>query len=986
MTTKKNNTRSKKHNTIGEEPSTTLDVLEYHPKKSHPLFIVGIGASAGGLEVLKGVFSNSTANESLSFVVVTHLSPDKTSVLPELLQQYTPLKVVAITDNQKVEPKHIYVLPPGRNVQIRKGVLHLTPISNDTKMHPIDFFLRSLAEDQGSRSICIILSGTGNDGTLGLRVISKQKGLVIAQMVKSAIYDVMPKSAINTGLVDYIFPPNQIYPFLVNFVAHFVNETPHLPASISDEIQQILTLLRTNTGHDFSLYKPNTIFRRIQKRLSILQIDNLSTYTHYLQQNLNEIQILFKELLINVTNFFRDPDAFDTLKEILLQKILMNKSQSESLRVWIPGCSTGEEVYSIAIILQECMEQLKCHFNVQIFGTDIDEEAIEIARAGIFPLDIKNDITEERLNRFFTREENSYKMNIDIRKMIIFAVQNLIKDPPFTKLDLLSCRNLLIYLSSQLQKRLFSLFHYSLKSDGLLFLGTSEAISGSVDLFTILNRRWKIFQRKGGSTTFNTIMSLPYASNPSESMNINIMERNTQDIEPSLAHVVEHVLLNNYTPASFVLDENGKIIYVYGRTSRFIEFTSGEVRLNFIDMIRPELKAKVLNAMRKASTLQKEELLNNLPLKEGNEFKYINIRIRPVVEAKPFNRMLLLLIFEELPAVTQNPEITKHDKKSDLGKRIIQLEQELKYTKESLQSTIEELETSNEELKSSNEELQSTNEELQSTNEEIETSKEELQSLNEELTTVNSELESRIEQLSSANDDIKNLLDNTEIATIFLDKDLCIKRFTPRATDIVNLIPTDVGRPINHIVSNLQYDKLLDDARKVLKTLESKTTEVMDKSGRWYVVRIIPYRTVNNIIDGVVITFLNIHNQKKAENELIRIGHEFKAAQEIASQLINTLPYPALLIDKHYKVLLENNCFSELYTHNVDKLTTHNLFKSALRFDKNKLKQFIDDFFSKENAPSEIELDINEKNCKIKIQRVLDSVLFILFKTNSGCE
>lgn len=380
-------------------------------------------------------------------------------------------------------------------------------------MHPIDLFFRLLAEDQGSKSVAVILSGTGNDGTIGLRVIAKQGGIVIAQIAKSAFYDVMPKSAINTGLVDYIFAPEEIYPFLINYAAHF--EHAHIPiqASIAEEIKQILTLLRNNTGHDFSLYKPNTIFRRIQKRLSLLHLDNLEIYIQYIQQNPNELQILFKELLINVTNFFRDPEAFEQLKELLLTQILVNKSQSEHVRVWIPGCSTGEEVYSIAIILQECMEELKCHFNVQIFGTDIDEEAIEIARSGVFPLDIKNDISKDRLNRFFMREEHSYKVNIDIRKMIIFAVQNLIKDPPFTKLDLLSCRNLLIYLSSQLQKRLFSLFHYSLNPGGILFLGTSEAISGSVDLFTILNRRWKIFQRRGGSALFSTIMNPPFSRN-----------------------------------------------------------------------------------------------------------------------------------------------------------------------------------------------------------------------------------------------------------------------------------------------------------------------------------------------------------------------------------------------------------------------------------------------------------------------------------------
>lgn len=970
---------SKKNN--GTEESIR-NIKKNNELNNDSLFIVAIGASAGGLDALKDFFSLSKLNNNLAFVIITHLSPNKISVLPELLQEHTSLKVVPIVNDLKIEANHIYVLPPGKISYIQKGILHLIDYTVDTRSHPIDYFFRSLAEDQGRKAICIILSGTGNDGTSGLRAISKQKGLVIAQMAKSASYDVMPKSAINTGLVDYIFLPQQIYPFLINYVSHFGKDKTPLPASIAEEIQEILSLLKNTTSHDFSLYKPNTIFRRIQKRLSILQLDNLSTYIQYLHLHPNEIQILFKELLINVTNFFRDPEAFEVLKELILQLILRKKSQSDTIRIWVPGCSTGEEVYSIAILLQECMESIKCYFNVQIFGTDIDEEAIEIARSGVFPLEIDKDIPEERINRFFTREENSYKLNIDIRKMIIFAVQNVIKDPPFTKLDLLSCRNLLIYLNAQLQKKLFSLFHYSLNPEGLLFLGTSEAISGSVELFTILNRRWKIFQRKGGSSmSFNSIMKLPYPNHLSKSANIKFMETNTQEIEPNLSHLVENILLNNYTPAAFVLDESGKIIYIYGRTSKYIEFTSGEVRLNFIDMIRPELKTKVLSAIRKASTLQKEEVLTSLPLKEGNEFRYINIKIRPIMEARLFHRMLLLIIFEECPAIIPNSEITKNDKKTELGKRVLQLEQELKYTKESLQSTIEELETSNEELKSSNEELQSTNEELQSTNEEIETSKEELQSLNEELTTVNSELESRIEQLSSANDDIKNLLDNTEIATIFLDKDLCIKRFTPRATEIVNLIPTDVGRPLNHIVSNLQYDKLMEDSRKVLKTLESKTIEVIDKSGRWYVVRIIPYRTVNNIIDGVVITFLNIHNQKKAESELEKIANDYKVIKEIESQLVNVIPDPTLIIDKQFKYILANNCFMDVFNDNKLILTAHNIFSAKLKMNCNKLKPFLEEFVKETDNHCEGDFELNQDTFyKVTVQKISNSVLLLFFK------
>lgn len=958
-----------------------ISLADHISSKNHSMYIAAIGASAGGLEALKIFFSHTQPHPKLSFVVITHLNPEKISTLPELLQQYTTMPVLPIVNYQKVEPSHVYVLPPGKSVFIRGGILHLSERNGDSKFHPIDFFLRSLANDQGSKSICIILSGTGNDGTIGLSAIRKQGGLILVQTTTSARYDSMPKSAINTGLVDYTFIPQKMYAFLATYLAHKEGRSITLEASIADEIQQILSLLRSATNHDFSHYKPNTIFRRIQKRLGILQLDTLSNYIQYIKHHPNEIQILFKELLINVTSFFRDPEAFAILKEELLKNILKKRPQNEYIRVWVPGCATGEEAYSIAIILLECMEQLKRHLNIQIFGTDIDAEAIEIARTGIFPIDIKHDLSEERLNRFFVKEENSYKVNIDIRKMIIFATQNLIKDPPFTKLDLLSCRNLLIYLNSQLQKRIFSLFHYSLKPDGLLFLGTSEAISGSIDLFTIIDRRWKIFQRKWGTSSFNSVISLPSPSQTLENIGTNSMEKNTSNIEPTLAHLVERILLENYTPACVVLDENGKIIYIYGRTGKFLEFPSGEARFQFIEMIRPELKSKVMSAIQKVSSQQKEEILKGLSLKEGTDFKYINITIRPIFEAKPFNKTLLLIVFEEeVLSVEQTEELQKHNKKNAFDKRIVQLEQELKYTKESLQTTIEELETSNEELKSSNEELQSTNEELQSTNEEIETSKEELQSLNEELTTVNAELESRIEQLSSANDDIKNLLDNTEIATIFLDKDLCIKRFTPRATDIINLIPTDVGRPISHIVSNLEYGKLMDDARSVLKTLESKTAEVQDKSGHWYVIRIIPYRTVTNIIDGVVITFLNIHNQKKAENDLIKLKEDYKSVQTINLCLLGALPHAAMLLDKQYNLIQVNDHFIKKFNFKKNNLIGENILKLKLSWDKVKLKQILN-----ENPPKgqliEQKLNLSENNtCSITVQVILDSVILLVLK------
>ncbi|WP_255536175.1 CheR family methyltransferase [Legionella sp. MW5194] len=764
------------------------------------------------------------------------------------------------------------------------------------------------------------------------------------QTAASARYDGMPKSAINTGVVDYILLPEKIYPFLLDYIAHFNDKSIVLADSVAKEIHQILVLLNNQTGHDFSLYKPNTIFRRIQKRLNILQIDDLSFYIKYLYQNPGELEILFRELLINVTNFFRDAEAFEVLKEIMIKKMRDDKPKDYGLRVWVPGCSTGEEAYSIAILLQECMDSLKQRFNVQIFGTDIDEDAIEIARAGVFPATISSEVSKERLMRFFVKEGESYKINIDIRKMIIFATQNLIKDPPFTKLDLLSCRNLLIYLTSQLQRRILPLFHYSLKPNGLLFLGTSETIGGAGDLFTILDRRWKIFERKGGVTSFQAVIDLPSSTPLSECSSMKATEKIMYENEPNLRLIIEQLLLKKHTPPCVVIDDQGSIVYVYGRTSRFLEFAAGEARFHFLEMVRPELKAKVSLAIRNATMQQKEIILSGLQFKEDGEIKHINLKVRPVFEAQVLHKKLLLIVFEEMAVFGQSHEKGRRlETKDELEKKITQLDQELKYTKESLQTTIEELETSNEELKSSNEELQSTNEELQSTNEEIETSKEELQSLNEELTTVNAELESRIEQLSSANDDIKNLLDNTEIATVFLDKDLCIKRFTPKATEIINLISSDVGRPISHIVSNLYYDTLIDDAREVLQTLEPIIREVIDKSEHWYVVRIIPYRTVTNVIDGVVITFLNIHAQKRAENNSVELQKELQKYNEINKVLLNNLTQAAVLVNFDDKIVFANKRFEQLVGLELKELLGRILYKLKLNWDANKLQQVLND-------------------------------------------
>ncbi|WP_133140629.1 CheR family methyltransferase [Legionella genomosp. 1] len=945
-------------NDIQENNSSVPAVENQSISIESPLFIVAIGASAGGLEALKCFFSTVLPRDDVAYVVITHLGPDSSSMLPELLKVSTILKVKNIKKSEPVKGNHVYVLPPGYYATIKNKTLDLIEVKDHEIRLPIDFFLRALAKDQGRYAICLILSGAGTDGTAGLRVLKEREGLVIVQTVNSALYDGMPKSAISTGLANYVLSPDLMFSSIAQYIAHFRDNALPLADSVSDEISQILVLLNTHTGHDFSLYKPNTIFRRIQKRLNLLQIDNLRFYIHYLQQHPGELEILLKELLINVTHFFRDPDAFEALRKEITQ-LLTEKSADYWIRVWVPGCSTGEEVYSIAILIQECMDHLKKHFNVQIFGTDIDEDAIEIARAGIFSENLMAGLSEEHKDRFFVREGNQYKISIDIRKMIIFATQNLVKDPPFTKLDLLSCRNLLIYLSAQLQKKILPLFHYSLKPQGLLFLGTSETIGSTTDLFTIVDRRWKIFIRKGGASSFHSMLNLPSGASNHEIHDTKTTEKNMQDIEPNLSNLVQQTLLKNCTPACVIIDDRENIVYIYGRASKFLEFASGEARLQILEMVRSELKQKVSLAIRKSSTHHREVVFNGLQYKDGDNLKYINLKVRPLVEAEVFKRKLFLIIFEEVFVDTELNG--KALKKAEIDKKITQLEEELKYTKESLQTTIEELETSNEELKSSNEELQSTNEELQSTNEEIETSKEELQSLNEELTTVNAELESRIEQLSSANNDIRNLLDNTEIATVFLDKDLCIKRFTPKATEMINLITSDVGRPLSHIVSNLNYENLIDDSWLVLRTLESKIIEVVDKSDNWYVVRIIPYRTVNNIVDGVVITFLNIHAQKQAEDKLNELTEEFINLSQVNRVLLQSLNKPAMIINQMDKFEFINTAFEQMFQLSSDELTGNPLQKLKGLWDLQKLRDLCEKI--RAEYTSQVELPL-ENFCK----------------------
>jgi two-component system CheB/CheR fusion protein len=847
---------------ITKELAIELDKVSGN-RHSSPSHIVGIGASAGGLEALEGFFMAVPENSGIAFVVVAHLAPQHASILPELIQKKTSMNVCQVTDNMRVEPNRVYVIPPNKEMSILHGSLQLLELSKSKGVKlPIDLFLRSLAQDMGHRAVGIILSGTGTDGTLGIRAIKGETGMVMAQDVESARYDGMPRSAISTNLVDFILPPDKMPAQLMQYInsqdKKILHKTDIEEYAEQTALQKIFVLMRAATDHDFSQYKKNTIYRRIERRMHVHQIDNIEDYVRYLQESERECTVLFKELLIGVTNFFRDPEAFELLGLKYLPGLLDDKPDDYQVRIWVPGCSTGEEAYSIAMIVQEFMEAKKRHFSVQIFGTDLDEEAIGVARAGIYPESISADVSQERLKKYFTKVESHFLIKKNIREMVVFAPQNVIKDPPFTKLDMICCRNLLIYFGIDLQKKLLPLFHYSLRPEGLLFLGSSETIGQFTDLFAMCDKKWKIFSRKNGAK-ITSALDFP-APGPAITMpekEAPAVLKAVKDINSN--HLMKAILSQSDIPSCAVVDDKANIIYIHGHTGRFLEPAQGESSINILDMARPGLKAALSNAMRQMASDRQEIVINNLQVKENGGHVAINLILKPLRDFQTGHRGLMLVVFEEITEARKRKEVKKiaqsRQKKSDEVKR---LEDELQYTRENLQTTIEELETSNEELKSTNEELQSTNEELQSTNEELETSKEELQSLNEESATVNSELQSRIDDLMAANDDIKNLLDATDIAILFLDINLNIRRFSAKTTQIFPLAQTDMGRPISHFTSNLKDVDLLSYFSRTLDDLEKQEVEVSDNQGRVYRVRIRPYRTTNNVIDGLIITFEDI--------------------------------------------------------------------------------------------------------------------------------
>lgn len=886
--------------------------------------MVAIGASAGGFDALKKFFTAMPAHQGMAFVLVQHLDPDHESTMVDLMSRYTPLKVFQAKDGMKVEPDHLYIIPPNRDMGMMNGNLQLIePLEPHGLRLPINFFLNNLAQDQKENSIAIIFSGYGSDGSIGIKAIKAAAGMIMAQDPETADSDSMPSSAIQTGLVDFILPPEEMPAALISYTASaqkIIKKIRTPKEETERALQKIFLLIRNRTGHDFSYYKENTVYRRISRRMNVHQIENMSLYLRYLQENPYEIDILFKELLINVTNFFRDDESFDSLKTNL-KSLIEQKSDVDNFRAWIPGCSSGEEVYSIAIIIHELLEESGKNVDVQIFGTDIDIDAIKSARSGVYPATISAEVSPERLKKYFIKKDNMYVIRNDIREMAVFAPHDVLKDPPFTKLDILSCRNLLIYLNSDAQQKALSNFNYALNNDGILFLGPSESVGEFIDAFTVLDKKWKIFKcvkatdfvrryvdihpipRTIPSSHLNTEMNLKYSKNDSVAVN--------------LSSLIEKELLDVYVPPSAIITDFGEILYIHGRLGNYLEPAPGKAKLNILDMAREGLKFELNSAIQNAISKKSEVLLEGLRVKNNGGHIFVNLTVKPLdLETA---KGLLTVSFDDIQIQEDIPENKIIlDMTTQGDERIRELENELKLTKERLNITIEEMKSSNEELRSANEELQSMNEEAQSTNEELETSKEELQSINEEMVTVNNELQMKIDELTQTKDDMNNLFNSTEIATIFLDKDLNIRRFTSEATNLIKMIESDVGRPLSDIVSNLKYDNLLDDIGQVMERVTYKEIELETEDGEWFQTRIMPYKTSRNVIDGVVITFSNISQVK--EQTMAALD-----ALKMADGVIQTVREPLLVIDGEMRVVSANKSFYKIF-----KVTPEETIKKTL--------------------------------------------------------
>ena len=846
------------------------------PKKNKDIFpIVGIGASAGGLEAFEQFFRKVPEDSGCAYVVIQHLDPTHKGMLPELLQRVSDMQVMQAKDRMKVKPNCVYVIPPNKSMSILKGTLHLfEPLESRGLRLPIDFFFLSLAEDMGELSVGIILSGMGSDGTSGLQAIKEKNGIALVQEPTTAKFDSMPRHAIDNTNIDAVAPPGELPEKLMNiFRQECLPVAPYKMVEKNQSVlEKIIILLRAHTGNDFSLYKKNTMYRRIERRIGVHKFDNIASYLAFLQENPKELDILFKELLIGVTSFFRDVNVWEKLENSIFPEAFSRFPDGSTVRAWVPGCSTGEEAYTLAIVFLEAQKTIKYSKNIslQVFASDLDNDAIEKARKGLFSANIANDVPSELLNRYFVKTETGYEIIKSIREMVIFANHNLILHPPFINIDFISCRNLLIYIDSELQKKIIGLFFYALNENGVLILGSSETIGTPNHNFKPLDTRLKIYSRSVEGTKFE------FLNFPSFNPKVKTMtpDQNVPNIQSgNIQTLTEQLILQNFTPAGVLVNDSGDILHINGSTGKYLEPAAGKANMNIFTMLREGLRHEFLFAFNRAIKEKSSVVLRNLKTKFSTQVISVDMHIQYIDKPEALKGTVLIIfsnVHESEPTST-SAKISKT--KGKINAREAELEKKLQHSVEEMHSSMEEMQTTQEELKSTNEELQSANEELQSANEELTSSREEMQSLNEELQTLNAELQVKVDDYSRVDNDMKNLLNSTDIATLFLDKNLNIRRYTNQATNIFKFIKSDIGRPFTDQVSDLDYPEMASDSKEVLRTLIFIQKQVPSKDGRWFSVRIMPYRTYDDRIDGLVITFINITEQKLVEEKLKLLSH-----------------------------------------------------------------------------------------------------------------
>jgi two-component system CheB/CheR fusion protein len=880
--------------------------------------VVGIGASAGGLDAFKRFFGAMPADSGIAFVLVPHLDPAHESLMVELLARHTVMPVVEAENDMPVEANHVYIIPPNKYITIHGGTLSLTgPVERWTSQTTIDQFLRSLADDQQERAICIILSGTGAHGTLGLKAVKVAGGMAMVQDPATAEYERMPQSAIATGLADYVLPAERMPEALIKYVQHaYVNGGTRIAAApeAGDSLTQVLALLQARTGFDFRPYRKKMLTRRVERRMGLNHLDSIPDYMTFLRDHQEEAKQLVKDLLISVTSFFRDPEAFEALASQVIAPLVRRKEPDGVIRVWVPGCATGEEAYSLVILLLEQLAAAKKNCALQVFATDVDQDALDVARQGLYPESIAGDVTLERLARYFTRvDESSYQVNKQVREVVTFASQNLITDAPFSKMDLISCRNLLIYLEPEVQQMVVALLHFALNEGGNLILGPSETVGRQTDLFEPVSKKWRVFRRLGASRPER--VEFPIVTREERARQVRLPGEPGRERPFNVAELTQRLVLEELGPAAVLINRKYEILYYLGPTSRYLDQPTGEPTRDLMllarDGLRTQLRAAVHKAMRSNETVD----LTDVQVKRNGDYRPVAVRVKPVPVPRSAEG-LLLITFQDQPDTVPSPAPPTPATEESLVRH---LENELRVTKEDLQTTIEELESSNEELKASNEEVMSMNEELQSANEELTSSKEELQSLNEELTTVNNQLQEKVHDVETASNDMANLLNCTDVATVFLDSEFRIKRFTPTSTRLFNFVASDLGRPLGDIKARFNDPDLLGDAGQVLRQLTPREKEVLTTEGGCWSRRILPYRTSDHRVEGVVITFADITERQRAAEQALR------DRQERLQAVLDTAVDAIITIDQHGIIQSVNAATERMFGYGAGELIGHNV-------------------------------------------------------------